>query len=123
MPITERQPFRLFAAVTVPRAAETGGRFAVAVLNAQRQLRVKRRRREPGNTRPRIAQAVRAQETRVHQRLIHKGPRMRMLRVQATEVAEDLPRANLKLPGQRNGFQPRLFQFHKRFALGINREQ
>src|SRR5688572_26980929 len=89
MPITERQPFRLFATMTVPRAAETGSGFAVAVLNTQRQLRVKRRRHEPRDTRSRIAQTIRAEETRVHQRLIHERPRVRMLRIESPEIREN----------------------------------
>ena len=75
--------------------AKTKGRSALAVLNGQKQLRVKRSWREPGESGPGAAQAILSQKAPIHQRLINKVPSVGMSWIQAPEFGEELSRLEL----------------------------
>src|SRR5687767_3080785 len=96
----------------MPGTAKAGGRFALAVLNTEEQLRIEWRRCQPGEPRARITQAIGPEETSARQRGIYESPRMRMCRIVPAEFSEVLAAADLKVSRQRHRFQVSLFQFH-----------
>jgi hypothetical protein len=84
-----------FAAATF--AAKTMGRLARAVLHAEKNLRVEWRRREPRETRTRVAQPVGTEEVRCGERGVREVPRVRVLRVGAPKLGEILASAKLEI--------------------------
>src|SRR5437016_8656768 len=85
------------------RVPETKCCPALAIEYAKESFRIKRRWRQPGNLRSDVAQTIGAKCAIQDQRFIHKCPLLRMLRVLASEIREELASFNLKLRRQRSG--------------------
>src|SRR5215213_172454 len=104
------------------RAAEARDRFSLAVLNGQEGFGVEVARQQPGEPQAGRAQAVRAEEAPVHQRLIDEIPRVRVGRVEPAELGEELPRLRLEPMGQRRRRDIHLFELDLGLAFGRDLE-
>src|SRR5437870_1437455 len=90
--------------------AKAEGGPALAVLDGEKQFRVKRCWHQPRQAGTGAAQPVFSQEAPIDQRLIDKIPRMRMRWIETAELGEELTGLDLHVPGQRHGFQVRLLR-------------
>src|SRR5204863_3862367 len=99
-------------------AAETAGRLTLTVLHGQKCFGVEVRRHQPRNARTHRAKAVGPEEAPVDERLVDEIPRMRMLRVQPSELGEELPRFDLQSLREGAGRGVNLFELDRRLAFG-----
>ncbi len=86
------------------------GLALVGVLHAELQLGVPGQRAQPGESRARGAQTVAAEHAGVDDRLIDPIPRVRMGRVDAAELGEEVAALQLQIRGQRRGREVRLLE-------------
>src|SRR6266496_3201464 len=93
------------------RITKTKRRSTLTIEYSEECFGIERRRQQPGQLSANVAQAVRAERAAQHQRCIDERPRVRVLRVLASEIGEELAGLELKIRRQRHGLQIRFFQF------------
>ena len=77
-------------AVVLSRVAKTERGSALTVEYAEECFGIERRRQQPGQLSANVAQAVRAECPAQNQWLIHERPCVRVLRVLASKIGEEL---------------------------------
>src|SRR6266496_2239837 len=93
------------------RITKTKRRSTLTIEYSEECFGIKRRRQQPGQLSADVAQAVRAKGTAQNQRLVHEGPRVRMLRVLPAEIGEELAGLELEIRRQGHRLQIRFLEF------------